>query len=136
MERVDRRRERRSQHGFGRDGDPAGGGRSGPRRGGVEPRTRPAACPLLAHLRPGDGCIALLPRSQRSQAALEVLEALEQLGLAVGVQKNAAEPAALEDVEGLLTLLERVELAAKPRSEILGGDDPGQQDSSYDELYD
>ena len=113
--------------------DPVSGDTSWRPQGGVGLRT-PPGCRLLAHLRPGNGRIEHVTSLQGREAILEVLEALEKLGVALGVEKNAGETPALGDVEDLIALPERVELAAEPRAEILSGDDPWHP-IPYVELY-
>ena len=62
---------------------------------------------------------------EHGQRVLEVIEPLEKIGIAVGIEQNTNETASLRDVHRLLALPQRVELAAEARTKILSSDNPG-----------
>ena len=79
--------------------------------------------PLLPNVRPRHRQIGFVASLERGQAVLQVLDAVEQLGVAIRVDEHAGEAAALGDVEHVIAVSERVELAPKTRSEIFCTDD-------------
>jgi hypothetical protein len=83
-------------------------------------RTLPAA-----HVGPGVRLAGVVARLDRREAVLEVLDAVEKLGVPVHIQEHSRQATALRDVERVVGLAELVELATELRAEILGGDDSG-----------
>ena len=68
---------------------------------------------LLPNVCPGHGELDLIAGLEGSKAVLEILDAVDQLGVPIDIDEDACQPTAFRDVERLVGVAQRIELASQ-----------------------
>ena len=77
----------------------------------------------LPNVCPGHCALGLIARLEGREAVFEILEAIDELGVTVDVDKDAWSGDPLRYVERLVGVAQGVELASETNAEIFCGDD-------------
>jgi hypothetical protein len=73
---------------------------------------------LLPSVCPRHGELLFVACLESREAVLEVLDAIEQLGVPIDVDEYADQVAALRDVQDLVAVSKRIELTTEPRAQV------------------
>ena len=79
----------------------------------------------LADLAPLHSGVALIAGLQRREAVLEVVEPLDELGVALRVEDDGGETPSLRDVERVLRFAKRVQLSSQAPAQVFCSDNSG-----------